>query len=115
MWLEWEQIAVLEWLNQGGWQGGAFVPLHMGISTQVFAKAAPASLQGYVWGPRGSIQKNKVEPTGFWQQGPYPGTVTFFHLISLVKHRAQIQGEGPWNSLLDKRGVSAMVNQLYFS
>ena len=70
MCLEWEQIAVLEWLIQGGWQGGAFVPLHMGISTRVFAKTVSASLQGGVWGPRGSIQGNKVEPTGFQQQGP---------------------------------------------
>lgn len=65
MWLEWEQIAVLEWLTQGGWQGGAFVPFHMGISTRVYARTVPASLQGDVWGPRGSIQRNKVEPTGF--------------------------------------------------
>lgn len=62
MWLEWEQIAVCNGSLKVGDKGGAFVPFHMGISTRVYARTVPASLQGDVWGPRGSIQRNKVEP-----------------------------------------------------
>ena len=102
-WLEWEQIPLLGWLTSWHLCSPTCGPPHISLCKGCFSFFTALHLGSKSERPK----KQEVEPPSFLRWGPETGTSPFY-LILLVKHRAQIQGEGTWSAPFDERALKGI-------